>query len=46
MDVKKKLKKQVFNIAKKITIMEVNSTCPLIAYQRKLPKGAKILKRI
>ena len=42
---KKVVGKQLANVAKKITEIEVNSACPLIAYQPQLPKSAKKLSR-
>ena len=42
---KQVLKKQIVCLAKMITKNEVNSTCPLIAYQPVLPTCTKKLKK-
>lgn len=42
---KQVLRKQIMCLAKMITKNEVNSTCPLIAYQPVLPACTKKLKK-
>ena len=42
---KQTVEKKVAYIAIKITELEVNSACPLIAYQAKLPESAKKLRK-
>lgn len=43
--VKTELEKKFVSVARKITSVEVNSTCPLIAYQPKLPIEAEKLRK-
>lgn len=44
-NLKKEMGKKVADIAKKIATVEVNSACPLIAFQPKLPIGAEKLRK-
>ncbi len=44
-NLKKEVGRKVADIAKKIAVVEVNSTCPLIAFQPKLPTGAEKLRK-
>lgn len=43
--VKKNVSKKIIGMAKKIAEMEVNSSCPLFAYQPELPDSVKKLKK-
>ena len=43
--VKKNVSKKIIGMAKKIAEMEVNSYCPLFAYQPELPDSVKKLKK-
>lgn len=45
MSAKKIIEKRVADFAGKITATEVNSTCPLIVFQPRLPKGADRLRK-
>lgn len=39
------IEKKVVDVARKITEIEVNSTCPLIAYQAPLPAETRKLRK-
>lgn len=45
LNVREKVEKKVANVARKITATEVNSACPLIAYQPKLPVEVNKLRK-
>lgn len=45
LNVREKVEKKVASVARKITATEVNSACPLIAYQPKLPVEANKLRK-
>ncbi len=41
----KLMTKAIIAVAKKAAIAEANSTCPLIAYQSKMPESVKKLRK-
>lgn len=44
-NIKKTIEKKVAHLAIRVTKTDVNSTCPMIAYQPKLPESARKLKK-
>lgn len=44
-EIKRLYAKLIVKVAKKVTQMDANVSCPFVGYQPKLPKGAEKLKR-
>lgn len=42
---KRNVGKKIVVLAKKIATSEINASCPLFAYQPKLPKGSEKLRK-